>query len=58
MSRLEMKGKWGLFAHYLDGLQNRDGTPWEKCVETLNVETAAEQIAETGAAWFGMTLYQ
>ena len=61
-----MRGKWGLFAHYLNSLQNNPampnslgrGTSWEACVEELDVEKLAEQVASTGASWFGLSMHQ
>ena len=62
----QMKGKWGLFAHYFDLITNdprRENslgmqTSWEECVEAMNVENLAEEIASTGASWFGLTMHQ
>lgn len=63
---LKEKG-WGLFIHYLESLQNNPETPnnqgagrtsWEECVNQLDVERLAQDVASTGAGYLVFTLQQ
>lgn len=47
--------KWGIFTHFLGG---NDAEEWNRRVDSVNVDSWAEQIANTGAGFFGVTLMQ
>ncbi|MBR4752599.1 MAG: hypothetical protein IK077_12640 [Thermoguttaceae bacterium] len=57
---------YGVFVHYLDGLQNGASTvnslgketSWNECVDEFDVELFANQIAETGAGYVFFTVMQ
>ncbi len=63
-----MESKYGIFVHYLDGIQNDPDNPrglscgrkttWDDCVSEFNTEIFAEQVAETGAAYTFFTVMQ
>ena len=58
--------KFGVFFHYLSGLQNNaetvnslgKETSWDECVDDFNVSLFADQVAETGAGYVFLTLMQ
>lgn len=62
----QMKGKWGLFTHFIDLVVNNPEkanslgvrTSWEECVDGVDVDRLAAEIASTGASWFGLTMHQ
>ncbi|MBP5621189.1 MAG: hypothetical protein J6X44_04160, partial [Thermoguttaceae bacterium] len=57
---------YGVFVHYLDGLQNAASTinslgketSWNECVDEFDVELFADQVAETGAGYAFFTVMQ
>ena len=61
---LRSKG-FGLFFHYLSGLQNNaetvnslgKETGWDECVDEFDVERFANQVAETGAGYVFFTYH-
>lgn len=58
------KAKWGLFMHFLSappstsvaGVQNAD--EWNRKVDSFNTDKLAEQLAESGAGYFYITIGQ
>ena len=63
--------KWGVFFHYLDTVQNDPGfspgnslnmgageTPWDDCVNALDVEKLAGQLARTNAGYLIFSVMQ
>jgi hypothetical protein len=59
--------KWGVFTHYLYHEQNRPGsltnqgageTGWNECVDSLDVNWLAAQLAEAGAHYLMFTVMQ
>lgn len=58
--------KWGVFFHYLEGLQNNpasvnsDGkhTGWDECVNELDTERIAAQLHEANAGYAAITVMQ
>jgi hypothetical protein len=58
--------KYGVFIHYLAGIQNNPGhvaslgqaTSWDECVRQFNVETFAERLHEAGAGYAIITMLQ
>ena len=58
--------RFGVFVHYLDGLQNArmsvnslgKETSWNECVAEFDVERFADQVAETGAGYVFFTMEQ
>ena len=60
------QGKYGIFVHYLYGIQNNpdraasqgQGTSWNECVEDFDVVTFSENAAEAGAAYVIFTTQQ
>ena len=58
--------RYGVFFHYLNGLQNNEAsinslgkeTSWNECVEEFDVERFANQVAETGAGYVFFTMMQ
>lgn len=59
--------KWGVFTHYLYGVQNNPESPmnqgagetdWNTCVDELNVDRIAKTLAEVGAGYYFFTLMQ
>ncbi|MBI2927358.1 MAG: alpha-L-fucosidase [Verrucomicrobia bacterium] len=60
------KAGWGVFAHYLEDLQNNPAelnslgkrTPWDACVKEFDTEKFAEQIARTSAGYVIFTMHQ
>jgi hypothetical protein len=59
--------KWGVFTHYLYHEQNKPGTltnqgagetGWNECVDSLDVNRLAAQLAETGAHYLVFTVMQ
>jgi hypothetical protein len=63
-----VEAKFGIFVHYLYGLQNSDdsrrklslgkSTSWDECVHDFNVKTFADTAAEAGAGYVIFTLMQ
>ncbi len=59
-------GKYGVFVHYLHGLQNNPDhvaslgrqTSWDECVREFDVERFAERMREAGAAYVIFTMMQ
>ena len=57
---------WGVFVHYLGGLQNTSvelnslgrQTSWDQCVKEFDVKHFADQIAQTGAGYVIFTMQQ
>ncbi|MGZ5545523.1 MAG: alpha-L-fucosidase [Limisphaerales bacterium] len=57
---------WGVFVHYLDGLQNNSEqlhsfgrqTAWNECVKEFDAKRFADQIAQTGAGYVIFTMQQ
>lgn len=60
------KAGYGVFVHYLEGLQNNPDeahslgrrTGWDECVREFNTERFAAQVSETGAAYVVFTMMQ
>lgn len=55
------QAKWGVFTHYLAGLQDPSVATveaWNKSVDSFDVEALAEQVASTGAKYYIITLGQ
>ncbi len=59
--------KWGVFIHYLDSVQNGSGnyhntktyrTDWNECVEDLDTDLLARQLAEINAGYLIFTVMQ
>lgn len=59
--------KWGVFVHYLEGLQNGEGTvqnplgtktAWNQCVNDFDTELFAQQVHSIGAGYVIFTLCQ
>lgn len=58
--------KWGVFCHYLSGIQNGNGelntagkiTPWSDCTEDLDTDRLARSLHEIGAGYFFFTIMQ
>lgn len=59
--------KWGIFNHYLNGLQNSLGTPgnngvgetdWNSCVNEFNTDLLVEQLHSVGASFYAITVMQ
>ncbi|MDR2617962.1 MAG: hypothetical protein LBC62_03735, partial [Treponema sp.] len=59
--------KWGVFTHYLYSCQNNPArvvnqgagqTNWNECVNALDVERLAAQLAEAGAHYLMFTVTQ
>lgn len=58
--------RFGVFVHYLSGLQNAEAsinslgkeTSWDECVNDFDVELFADQIAQTGAGYVFFTVMQ
>ncbi len=59
--------RWGVFTHYLCGVQNDPGHPsnmgigttdWSACVNDLDVNLLAEQLHESGARFLYITIMQ
>ena len=62
-----LEKKWGVFAHYLDGIQNAPGNPlnqgagrtsWNDCVRAFDVGKLADSLVRAGAGYFFITLVQ
>ena len=57
---------WGVFVHYLEGLQNNPAelnslgrrTSWDQCVKEFDAKRFADQIAQTGAGYVIITMEQ
>ena len=57
---------WGVFVHYLEGLQNNPAelnslgqhTSWDQCVQEFDAGRFADQIAQTGAGYVIFTMQQ
>ena len=61
------KSKWGIFNHYLNGLQNNPNHPanmsvghlnWNEHVEAFNTDLLAKQLHEAGAGYYIITIMQ
>jgi len=61
------QSKWGIFNHYLSGIQNnpdcfanqgKGKTSWDDCVKEFNVQTLAENLHKIGAHYYFITLMQ
>jgi hypothetical protein len=60
------KAGYGVFVHYLAGLQNNReqvhslgrGTPWDECVREFDTERFADTMAEVGAGYVIFTVMQ
>ena len=58
--------RYGVFFHYLCGLQNNANHPnscgkqtsWDECVSDFDVERFADQVADTGAGYVFFTMMQ
>ena len=59
--------KWGVLTHYLSFVQNKAGdlhnqgvgeTPWDECVDNVDVELIADTVASTGASYLFFTMEQ
>ena len=59
--------KWGIFVHYLEGLQNGENTvqnplgnktSWNQCVNDFDTELFAQQVHSVGAGYVIFTLCQ
>lgn len=59
--------RWGVFNHYLYGVQNGAGHPanmgrgttaWDECADELDVDRLADQLSEVGAKYYFFTLMQ
>lgn len=58
--------KWGVFNHYLFGIQNNAQSPnsqgretdWDTCVKELNVEKLAASLHNMGAGYYFITVMQ
>ena len=58
--------KWGVFNHYLNGIQNNSQSPnsqgketdWDTCVKELDVERIAENLHIMGARYYFITVMQ
>lgn len=59
--------KWGIFVHYLEGLQNGENkvqnplgvkTSWNECVNDFDTDLFAEQVHSIGAGYVVFTLCQ
>ncbi|MBQ8525297.1 MAG: alpha-L-fucosidase [Clostridia bacterium] len=59
--------KWGIFVHYLEGIQNGEKTPnnpkftktsWNECVNDFDAEHFAKQAHDIGAGYVFFTLCQ
>ncbi|MBR6290119.1 MAG: hypothetical protein IKR53_01625, partial [Clostridia bacterium] len=59
--------KWGVLTHYLSFVQNKAGdlhnqgvgeTPWDECVDGIDVELIAETVASTCASYLFFTMEQ
>ncbi|MBR2951149.1 MAG: hypothetical protein IKC46_15035 [Lachnospiraceae bacterium] len=59
--------KWGVFVHYLASVQNKAGdihntagqsTDWNSCVEELDTDLLAEQLAQINAGYLIFTVMQ
>jgi Alpha-L-fucosidase len=59
-----MRGRWGVFLHYLaDGASatdapDLDADTWNRRVDSFAVDRFADAVATAGAAWVGLTLGQ
>ena len=62
-----MNQKWGVFTHYLSGVQNgvgavnsmgQGGSSWDECVHALDVSRLACELHEAGAHYLVLTLMQ
>ena len=57
---------YGVFVHYLVGLQNNEAKPnslgkqttWDQCVKEFDVEAFADQVAQAGAGYVIFTMHQ
>lgn len=59
------KSRYGVFVHYLYGLQNHDmpwnqgkTTDWDQCVNDFDVQLFSAQMQEAGAAYVVFTVHQ
>ena len=59
--------KWGIFTHYLEGIQNNPGNPlnqgagrtaWNDCVNAFDVGKLADALYRAGAGYYFITLMQ
>ena len=59
--------KWGVFTHYLDGLQNSPSNPlnqgvgrtdWNDCVNAFDTRKLADSLRSSGAGFYFITLMQ
>ncbi|MBO7404834.1 MAG: hypothetical protein J6V24_07710 [Clostridia bacterium] len=59
--------RWGVFTHYLDGIQNNPGNPlnqgagrtsWNDCVHALDVGRLADSLKRCSAGYYFITLMQ
>ena len=60
-----MAGHHGVFTHYLNSLQNSDGsnslgrnTTWSDCVDEFNVTAYADSVSTAGGKWAVITMMQ
>jgi hypothetical protein len=61
-----LKHGYGVFVHYLNGIQNNPehvaslgkSTSWDECVNEFNVELFADRMKETGAGYVIFTVLQ
>lgn len=54
LDRFQSK-KWGIFYHFLGG---NDAEAWNRRVDNVNVDLWAEQLAELGCGFMGITIMQ
>ena len=54
LDRFQSK-KWGFFYHFLGG---NDAEAWNRRVDNVNVDLWAEQLAELGCGFMGITMMQ
>ena len=61
------KKRWGVFTHYLAGIQNNPGNPlslgaggssWNDCVRAFDVTKLAESLSRSGAGYYFITVMQ
>ena len=59
--------RWGVFTHYLDGIQNNPASPhnqgagrtsWSDCVDAFDVGRLADSLKNCGAGYYFITLMQ
>ena len=59
--------KWGVFTHYLNGIQNNPSnplnqgagrTPWNDCVNDFDVNKLADSLSRCGAGYYFITVMQ